>query len=342
MATIKEIAELAGVSRRTVDRVLHNRDSVKPETAQKIQKIIEELNYTPNAAGRSLAAHKRKLRLLFCSTKGIYAPIYEPIRQGAQKAAESLNEFGVTTDFLTIDRDNPLSSEEIEDIVSHLDYDGIAISPVHIPGIREILNRAKVLDIPVVFYNVDTKDYPRLCFVGCDYVKSGKIAAGLAAFSSNDSGKVCILTSEVANKPSFEERVSGFKSELASRYPAMEIVESALLYGDEFDRYDTIKEILDRHESISVIYLVNPGDYSACRAIAKIASHKRIRIITDDLIDGLIPMLQSNLISATIDQDPIRQGSLPLEILFDYLIMGKQPQSDTIYTDLSIIIGQNL
>ena len=36
MATIKEIAELAGVSRGTVDRVLNNRGSVNPRTARKI------------------------------------------------------------------------------------------------------------------------------------------------------------------------------------------------------------------------------------------------------------------------------------------------------------------
>ncbi len=36
MATIKEIAELAGVSRRTVDRVINHRGSVKPDTEEKI------------------------------------------------------------------------------------------------------------------------------------------------------------------------------------------------------------------------------------------------------------------------------------------------------------------
>ena len=54
-----------------------------------------------------------------------------------------------------------------------------------------------------------------------------------------------------------------------------------------------------------------------------------------------IPMLQSGLISATIDQEPLCQGSLPLEILFNHLAMGIQPPSDPVYTRLSIIIGQN-
>ena len=44
-ATIKQIAELSGVSRGTVDRVLHNRGGVDPQIAKKIQKIAKENGY---------------------------------------------------------------------------------------------------------------------------------------------------------------------------------------------------------------------------------------------------------------------------------------------------------
>ena len=63
MATIKEIAALAGVSRGTVDRVLNNRGSVNPATAQKIQEIANALDYKPNRAGLVLAAQKKRLKL---------------------------------------------------------------------------------------------------------------------------------------------------------------------------------------------------------------------------------------------------------------------------------------
>ena len=51
MATIKEIAELAGVSRGTVDRVLNNRGAVNAETEAKIRSIMKQLHYKPNKAG---------------------------------------------------------------------------------------------------------------------------------------------------------------------------------------------------------------------------------------------------------------------------------------------------
>ena len=63
MATIKEIAELAGVSRGTVDRVLNNRGSVSAKTAEKILEIAKALDYKPNKAGLTLAAPKKRLKL---------------------------------------------------------------------------------------------------------------------------------------------------------------------------------------------------------------------------------------------------------------------------------------
>ena len=63
MATLKEIADLAGVSRGTVDRVLNHRGSVNPQTEKKILEIVQALDYKPNKAGIVLAAQKKNLKL---------------------------------------------------------------------------------------------------------------------------------------------------------------------------------------------------------------------------------------------------------------------------------------
>ena len=56
--TLKEIAERAGVSRGTVDRVMKNRGGVNPETEKRVRRIVEESGYTPNrAAWRWCAAN---------------------------------------------------------------------------------------------------------------------------------------------------------------------------------------------------------------------------------------------------------------------------------------------
>ena len=60
-ATINDVARLSGVSKRTVSRVLNNSSKVGKATREKIQKIIEELNYSPNAQARGLAARRSYL-----------------------------------------------------------------------------------------------------------------------------------------------------------------------------------------------------------------------------------------------------------------------------------------
>ena len=56
--TIKQIADLCGVSRGTVDRVLNERGKVKPETQERVLKAIAQLGYTKNIAGKALTLKK--------------------------------------------------------------------------------------------------------------------------------------------------------------------------------------------------------------------------------------------------------------------------------------------
>ena len=53
--TIKEIAELAGVSEGTVDRVIHNRPGVARGTFERVNKLLVEFGYKTNPLARALA-----------------------------------------------------------------------------------------------------------------------------------------------------------------------------------------------------------------------------------------------------------------------------------------------
>lgn len=61
MATIKDVAKLAGVSISTVSLVINDSDLVKMETRYKVESAIEELNYTPNLYARSLVTKKKNV-----------------------------------------------------------------------------------------------------------------------------------------------------------------------------------------------------------------------------------------------------------------------------------------
>ena len=68
MATIKEVADLAGVSVATVSRVLNTPDNVRQTTRQQVMKDIEALNYRPNYLGRTLRLMETKRILVVLNT----------------------------------------------------------------------------------------------------------------------------------------------------------------------------------------------------------------------------------------------------------------------------------
>ena len=58
MVTINDVAKAAGVSKGTVDRVIHNRGEVSAKSREKVLRVIEELGYKPNMYASMLASHK--------------------------------------------------------------------------------------------------------------------------------------------------------------------------------------------------------------------------------------------------------------------------------------------
>ena len=84
--TSQQIAQLAGVSRGTVDRALHNRGRVNPEVAARIQKIAEELGYRPNSIGQALVRTRQGLRL-GAILQSSETPTMQDVAAGARRAA---------------------------------------------------------------------------------------------------------------------------------------------------------------------------------------------------------------------------------------------------------------
>lgn len=99
MATIKEVAEYAGVSVATISRVLNNPDKVKEDTKRKVYEAIEALNYAPNLLGRNLRVAHTKTILVLLPTiaNDFYSSIMTGIRRCAQQDGYHIM-IGVTDD----------------------------------------------------------------------------------------------------------------------------------------------------------------------------------------------------------------------------------------------------
>ena len=60
-ATIDDVAQLAGVSIKTVSRVVNREPNVRESTRDKVQQAIAQLNYRPNLSARNLASLRSHL-----------------------------------------------------------------------------------------------------------------------------------------------------------------------------------------------------------------------------------------------------------------------------------------
>lgn len=72
VATIDDVAELAGVSIKTVSRVVNREPNVRISTREKVEAAIAELNYRPNKAARNLASHHSHLIALIYDDPSVY------------------------------------------------------------------------------------------------------------------------------------------------------------------------------------------------------------------------------------------------------------------------------
>lgn len=62
MVTIKDMAEMLGLSTTTVSNVIHGKTSqVSPQTVERVQKLLEEYDYVPNINARNLAQNQSKI-----------------------------------------------------------------------------------------------------------------------------------------------------------------------------------------------------------------------------------------------------------------------------------------
>ncbi len=89
MATIKDVARVAGVSVASVSRVLNNGPKVSKATIEKVTKVMQELNYSPNANARALVTQKSTT--LGVVIPDLVDPFFASLAQGVEQVARQKN-----------------------------------------------------------------------------------------------------------------------------------------------------------------------------------------------------------------------------------------------------------
>lgn len=336
--TINEIARLAGVSRGTVDRVIHNRGNVKPEIQMRIQTIIQETGFSPNMAASALKRSSNGLRL------GVLLPplsnrFYEDVRDGIETAAKRYAQYGV---FVSVRQlSNLTANTQIETVERLLEQglDGLALTAIDAPEMTDYIDRLSER-IPIVTYNTDFTRSRRLCFVGQEHISAGRTAGNLLCNSLRRPGTIVPLIS-YPNLLAHTQRVDGLRSVLGGC--PVEVSLAPALETEESDQraYEIVSTLLRTRPDVVCIYVAGGGQVGAADALADSGRGREVMMICYDLLPRTMQHLKSGVVDYTIGQQPALQGYLPVSILYDYLALNQRPRQEFFYTSIDIRLREN-
>lgn len=358
MATIKQIAKLAGVSIGTVDRVLHERGGLDPNTKARVQAAIKELGYVPNQTAQSLAVYKKRLHILCIIIESPVAPFFHVVNKAIRRKADSLNQAGVRVTLVNImdllgavSVDGGQRSETAVGLMQDQFLQLLGdVNAVVYPNVAYSLGEwgteiFKQRNLPWICYNSGSEDEGMLAFVGADYEKSGRIAMGLTALLAGIHANVLVLSIGIDCTESYMKRMQGYCREGKQKYPGIRIADILEIPIESEKQEEILKNTFEAHPEIDMVYIINPADYAICDRIRNLERSGCVRnnipVITYDLTEESTERLKNGSITAVVTQQPEKQGELALDLMYKYLVFGEIPEK-VYYTKQEIYIEQNV
>lgn len=342
---IKDIADRAGISPGTVDRVIHDRGNVSPETRQKVLVVMEELGYRPNIIARTLANNKiqRIIALMPDPAGDLY---WEQPMMGVEKASRAVQHYGIEVELEYFDRFDPESfQKKAEDILDRPNPpSAILFTPIFLQESRLLLAACKQKGIPNVMINTNIENSGSLCYIGQDSYQSGVLGARLLNFGLHDGETVLILNLDksITNAKHLQDKEQGFRDYFKkSKNKNIHIVKKDFEdFGNREKLSAFLKAQLTAYPGLSGIFVTNSRAHIVVDALDE-AELKRVKIVGYDLIKPNLEYLQRNKINFIINQNPVQQGYLGIMNLVNHLIM-KNRIEPLQYLPLDIVVVENV
>jgi len=335
--TIQDIAEIAGVSRGTVDRALNKRGRINKDVEERILQIADEIGYIPRKR-KSEKSEKIKIGVV---TQLSEAPFMIRIRKGINDAVKETAAKKAELLIEECDNVNEESQLTALEVLENAGVSGIAIMPVEGSGIRAKINELVEKGIKIVTFNTDIIGTGRSCFVGMDNIKSGRTAAGLMGVMTRREGQILAITGHFGNNVN-NMRVEGFTEELKKGFENLNLVG----VQSSFDESDEVEQIVCNSVStfpeLKGIVVFSAGQEGVGRAFDKLSLEERPFVVVYDLTAQNIDGLVKDNFDFILDQNGYMQGYKALCLLLDLINGDTKPVKEFYYTDIIIKTKYNL
>lgn len=337
--TIKAIAEAAGVSIGTVDRVIHNRGEVARPTRDKILRIAEEMGYNSSSTGSARSPYRIVAVMPRPDSENTFWNLH---RDGILQQASLTDDYQVEVTILDFNMRNENEFKEKARAAIDLNPDGIIFAPVFQTESIEFSIDLDMRKIPYIYIDTVVNGTNPISYIGEDAFQSGRVAASVIDFGIAPDKDILMLNiaKNIGSMPHLAARNQGFLSYFmdGGRNTGLKIAVD--ISSTDFDTIDSRIQHVLKHNDVGAIWVSNSKSYIIAQYLERV-DRKDIVLVGYDVYEKNIEYLRRNRINFLIAQRPAEQGRQALRAMVSYLAQRKMPQL-TDYQRVEIVNAETL
>jgi len=272
--------------------------------------------------------------------KTLGSSYWDVVQQGAQCAASKLSGVNIVWDGTTAETDVSGQISLLQNYITQKP-DGIIYAATDAKALVQVSTQATQAGIPVE--NIDSGTTPQPATVplfATNNTASAAKAADLLGAALNGTGNIAIIEF-VKGSATNDQRVSGFQTELAAKYPNIHIVADQQSNSDVNTALSVTQDILSKYPNLSGIFAANDQSAQGAAEAVKAAGAKgKVKIVGWDASATEIKDLQDGTISDLVLQNPFKMGYDSVKSLVGQL--RNHTPAVTEDTGVTFVSGANL
>lgn len=337
--TIKEIAQRAGVSIGTVDRVIHNRGHVDPDKAERIRMICTQAGYQPNTLARALIMRGKNLRIAVAINSPDYNLFSRRVKEGIDAICQERKDYNIVPDYFFMRESNAQQQLAHLEKIRQEGYAGLVIKPIQDLEVERTLAEMIQEGIPVVTCTSDMPGLNTVGFVGQDHAKEGRLAANMLCTCFRRPIRAAVM-SQKKNVWSRTQKINAFCQYLEQA--GSQITDIVEVYDEPELMYQQTKELLCRRKNLDALY-AHAGDVEPiCRAVHDLGLSEHLCVFTFGEKEDTARLLQKKQILFAIEEKPYQHGYYAGKIMIDYLLSRTRPLESHLLIEANVLITEAL
>lgn len=333
--TLRDIASAMGISVSAVNKALNGRSGVSDALRVEVVKTANEMGYRVNRMAQSMSRTPIKIGILL---PDLWPLFYGAIRNGMDAKLKELADYRITAEYYIL---KTLYSRD--EIIKGIHYfidnkvNALVICTNFVTDYGDCFDLLEMAHIPTVLVGSDLPNAKRLCTISHDADLAGKLAAEFVQYVLPSGKRAAVF---VGNKNMNDHQVkarSFFDFLNQSVNPLTDIHETL---DDPDVAYAVTRRVLQTQTDLGAIYVATSNTVAVCQAIVDSGRQNDISVIGTDIIAEMEAFFHGGPLRGVIFQDPYRQGKLAIEILFDYLTLGKLDETEKLIYP-SVVFSSN-